>query len=273
MVAFALSVGAQSHLQLALEDFAGHDQGVGTGKTVDPFPVDSEAKVLYFTLDIDGNGVYEIFVSRSDLASGELWGLYSDRLDENGEIIKVGIVELAANGMRLAERDGVSGYYEYLHGGAGKGTLTFNSFDEDGNLMALWESVVDSSGKDKALMDSLHLGRFDSAARKPEVETVPLRPVWESHVKRKQAKLREQSVNQGTVVQAVPLTTTSREEVKQVDPPSVSAEISSRRWFRWIIIGIVTVFAFVAYRGRGPLRGVVAADLAIEAHLGGLSLV
>ena len=254
LAVLALSARAQSHLQLALEDFVGHDQGVVTNDISDSFPVDSEAKIVYFALDVDANGITEIFVSRSDLASDGLWGLYSDQLDEYENIIKLGLIELRTNGMRIGERDGVSGYYEYLHGGAGKGILTFNSFNKDGILVALWEAEVEPQGKDKALVDSLHLGRFDPEARKPEMKIVPLRPVWESYVKRKQAKIREESSNHEVSMQTASRNTPALKKDRNFDRSSVSEKEQSNGLLWWFVIGIVMIIAVVAFRCRSRLR-------------------
>jgi hypothetical protein len=252
LAVLVLPVRAQTYLQLILEDFAGHDQGVASGKTLDPFPVDPEAELQYFVIDIDANGVNEIFVSRPDLASDGLWGLYRDQL-EDGKVVKVGIVELYASNIRMGERDGVRGYYEYHPVSGTEGNLLFNSFDEDGDLVALWEAVVEPQGKDKALMDSLHLGRFDPKARKPEVKILPLRPVWESYVKRKQAPLREGSGSKASM-RAIPQHPPSQLENENVNPSSVAMKTQSNSWVWWLFAGGLSVIIFVAWRCRDRFR-------------------
>ena len=249
LAAFVQPSVAQTHLQLALEDFAGHAQGVITGKTVDSFPIVSEAQLEYFTADIDGNGMYEIFVSRPDLSSGDIWALYSDRIDANGNIIKVGIIELRTSGMRMGERDGVKGFYEYYHGGAGQGTLLFNSFDKNGNLIALSEATVELQGKDKAIMDSLHFGRFDPEAKKPDIKILPLRPVWESHIKRTQSKLREGAQNQAGGTRN-PASGSFQKKIGKVDQLSDLGKPPSYSWVWWLIIGMLAMVVGIAYRHR-----------------------
>ena len=253
LAAFFQPAVAQTHLQLALEDFAGHNQDVISGQSLDVFPIGSEAQLEYFTADIDGNGVYEIFVSRPDLTSDGMWGLYSDQLDKNGNIIKVGIIELYAANMRMGERDGVFGYYEYHPAGGSEGNLLFNSFDNEGNLVALWEATVKPEGKDKALIDSLHFGRFDPEAKKPDIKILPLRPVWESHVKRKQGELHEVAQNQAGVTRYAPPGSFQRKDGK-VDQLSDHGEFPSYLCIWWLIIGVLTMVIGAAYRYRGRFR-------------------
>lgn len=177
---------SQSHVDLALEEFAGNDQGVGSGTTTE---ASLDEDVSYIEIDVDGDGVNEIFVSRPDLMSDDIWILYRDTLNEDGGIMKIGVAELDANTMRIAEREGVKGYYELYRMGAGKSRLVFNGFDKNGTLVALSEEVIEAGGKDKALYDSLHFGRFDSAGNKPDIKSLPVIPIRQSFLKKKAAAL------------------------------------------------------------------------------------
>lgn len=179
----ASSAFSQSRLDLALEEFVGNDQGVGSGKTTE---ASLDEDVSYIEFDVDGDGVNEIFVSRPDLMSDSIWILYRDTLNEEGGIMKIGVAELNANTMRIAARDGVKGYHEIYHMGAGKSRLVFNAFDNDGRLVALSEEVIEAGGKDKALYDSLY---SDSAGNKPDIKSIPVIPIRQSFLKRKAAAL------------------------------------------------------------------------------------
>lgn len=179
----APSAFSQSRVDLALEEFVGNDQGVASGTTTE---ASLDEDVSYIEIDVDGNGVNEIFISRPDLMSDSIWILYRDTLNEDGGITKIGVAELDANTMRFAERDGVKGYYELYHMGAGKSRLVFNAFDKDGMLVALSEEVMEAGGKDKALYDSLY---FDSAGNKPDIKSLPVIPIRQSVLKKKTAAL------------------------------------------------------------------------------------
>lgn len=174
---------SQSRVDLALEEFVGNEQGVASGKTTEG---SLDEDVSYIEADLDGDGVNEIFVSRPDLMSDDIWILYRDTLTEDGGITKIGVAELDANTMRIAERDGVKGYYELYHMGAGKSRLVFNAFDKDGRLVALSEEVIEAGGEDKALYDSLYI---DSAGNKPDIKSLPVIPIRQSFLKKKAAAL------------------------------------------------------------------------------------
>ncbi|MEO5915639.1 MAG: hypothetical protein ABIS50_15500 [Luteolibacter sp.] len=158
----ALTLFGQPGVDLALEEFASNDQGVSGPKTT---RASRKEDVSYFLLENGANT--EIFVSRPDLISDGIWILYQMSADGGGSIQKVGIAELNSSTLRLADRDGVHGYYEYHHGGAGKGTLTFNSFDGKRQLVASWEGEISPGGADKALYDSIYAGE----SNKPQISS------------------------------------------------------------------------------------------------------
>jgi hypothetical protein len=180
---------AQSPLELALEDFVGNDQGVASGSTTD---ASTDSDIEYIVLDVDGDGTNEIFVSRSDLKSDSIWVFYRDRYNAIGGIEKIGVAELNSNTMRISERDGRKGYYELCHIGAGQARLVFNSINDEGLLVAFWESVIEPNGKDKELYDSLHFGRCDRNAKTPKIEVVASAPIRESFQKRKLVKYMDE---------------------------------------------------------------------------------
>jgi hypothetical protein len=180
---------AQSPLELALEDFVGNDQGIASNSTTD---ASADSDVEYIVLDVDGDGTAEIFVSRSDLKSDSIWIFYRDHYDSKGGVEKVGVVELESSTMRISERDGRKGYYELYHMGAGQARLVFNSIDNEGQLVAFWESVVEQDGEYRELLASLHFGRFDKNAKTPKIEVVASAPIRESFQRRKLAKYMDE---------------------------------------------------------------------------------
>lgn len=156
----------------ALENFAG--SVANNFQTSETTPESIDADLQYFELDVDGDGNDEIFVSRPDWSHDDCWMIYR-KIDGSGSEIKnLGIATIHAASIRSGERGGKKGYYEsYHYYGDNKDRLIFNAFDEQGNLVALMEETVDSSGKDKKLWDSIYTE--DSSA--PKINTIPVAPL------------------------------------------------------------------------------------------------
>ena len=160
---------AQPSVDLALEDFAKFGPGFVTSDTTD----ESENQdISFFLIDVDGDGLMEIFVSRPDLIKNGTWILYQQSA-EGENPAKTGVANIVPDSVRIGMRDGKRGYYEaYVHNDVAR--MFFNTFDDRRQLVALWEADIELVGEGKDYYDSIFK---DKLAERPEVFTLPIEEI------------------------------------------------------------------------------------------------
>lgn len=211
---------AQPSVDLALEDFVKFGPGIVTSNTT----AESENEdISFFSFDVDGDGLMEIFVSRPDLMRDHAWMLYQ-QTPEGENPVKLGVADIEPSSVRPGMRDGKRGYYEaYVHNDVAR--MFFNTFDDKRQLVALWEADIELVGEGKEHYDGIF---EDKLAERPEVFTLPIEKIRKNVQRRsldsKSAKPLSQRIR-------TDLGNSSQKEFGKVIKLPVESHITARKRF------------------------------------------